>query len=140
MKMRVIGSICVLLALLMIISCQDEKDLEYTRMYTEGSQIYQSYCQNCHGSKGEGLAALIPPLTDTIALKSRPTSLPCAVKFGLKGKITVSGKQFEGNMPASADLTPIQIAQVAIYVSNSFGNKNGFKREDEVNKALGACK
>jgi len=138
MKLRVIGGICLLLAIL-IISCQDEKSLDYKRLYVEGSEIYQSHCQNCHGSKGEGLAALIPPLTDTLALKSHPTSLPCAVKFGLQGKITVSGKQFEGNMPA-AGLTPIQIAQVAIYVSNSFGNKNGFTSEDEVDKTLSACK
>ena len=139
MKLRVIGSICVLLAVL-IYSCQEEKSVEYKRMYTEGSEVYQTYCQNCHGSKGEGLAALIPPLTDTTALKSNPTALPCTVKYGLKGKITVSGKQFDGNMPASSELTPIQIAQVAIYVSNSFGNKNGFTNEDEVNKALNSCK
>lgn len=139
MKLRIIGCICLLLAVL-IISCQDEKGLEYTRMYTEGSQVYQSYCQNCHGSKGEGLAALIPPLTDAAALKSHTTSLPCVVKFGLKGKITISGKQFEGNMPASSELTPIQVAQVAIYVSNSFGNKNGFKSEDDVDKALNRCR
>ncbi|MGN6180684.1 MAG: c-type cytochrome [Mucilaginibacter sp.] len=139
MKLRVISGICLLLAVL-IYSCQNEKSIEYKRMYTEGSEVYQTYCQNCHGNKGEGLAALIPPLTDITALKSNPTSLPCAVKFGLKGKITVSGKQFDSNMPASSELTPIQIAQVAIYVSNSFGNKNGFTSEDEVVKALNACK
>jgi mono/diheme cytochrome c family protein len=134
MKLRVIGGICLLLAIV-IISCQDEKSIDYTRLYAEGSLVYQTHCQNCHGAKGEGLAALIPPLTDTISLKS----LPCVVKFGLKGKVTVSGKKFEGNMPA-ADLTPIQIAQVAVYVSNSFGNKNGFKSEDEVGKVLSSCK
>ena len=133
MKLRVIGGICLLLAIL-IISCQDEKSLDYSRLYTEGSQVYQSHCQNCHGAKGEGLAALIPPLTDTVALKT----LPCVVKSGLKGTITVSGKQFEGNM-AAADLTPIQIAQVAVYVSNSFGNKHGFAGEDEVDKAISKC-
>ena len=81
------------------------------------------------------LAALIPPLTDTVALKT----LPCVVKSGLKGTITVSGKQFEGNM-AAADLTPIQIAQVAVYVSNSFGNKHGFAGEDEVDNTLNKCR
>jgi mono/diheme cytochrome c family protein len=135
MKLRVISGIYVLLAIVTF-SCQDEKSVEYKRMYTEGSQVYQTYCQNCHGSKGEGLAALIPPLTDSTVLKS----LPCTVKFGLKGKITVSGKQFDGNMPASSALSPIQIAQVAIYVSNSFGNKSGFMSEDEVNTTLNSCK
>jgi len=124
----------------MILSCQNEKSVEYKRMYTEGSQVYQTYCQNCHGSKGEGLAALIPPVTNISAPKSHPLSLPCIVKFGLKGKISVSGKQFDGNMPPISDLSPIQIAQVAIYVSNSFGNNNGFMSEDEVNKALNNCR
>lgn len=138
MKLYIIGSICFFWAII-VISCQNEKGIEYRRMYTEGGEIYQSHCQNCHGSKGEGLAALIPPLTDTIALKSHQTSLPCAVQFGLQGKITVKGRQFDGNMPA-AGLTPIQIAEVSIYVSNSFGNKHGFTSEDEVQKALNACK
>jgi mono/diheme cytochrome c family protein len=138
MKLRIIGGICLLLAIV-VISCQDEKTIEYKRMYTEGGEVYHTHCQNCHGSQGEGLLALIPPLTDTSALRSHQTALPCAVKFGLQGNITVSGKQFEGKMPAS-DLTPIQIAQVAIYVSNSFGNKNGFVSEDEVEKALSGCK
>lgn len=135
MKLRVIGGICLLLVVMAIISCQDEKSIDYRRMYTEGGQVYQNHCQNCHGSKGEGLAALIPPLTDTLILKS----LPCAVKSGVQGKIKVSGKQFDGNMPSSG-LTPIQIAQVTIYVSNSFGNKNGFEKEDEVEKILNDCK
>lgn len=135
MKLRVIGSICLLLAALIIASCQDEKSLEYKRMYADGSMVYQNHCQNCHGSKGEGLAALIPPLTDSIVLKT----LPCVVKSGLKGKITVKGRPFEGDMPSS-ELSPIQIAQVAIYVSNSFGNKNGFDSEDTVDKALNSCK
>jgi mono/diheme cytochrome c family protein len=139
MKLRVIGGICVLLAIMIIASCQDEKTIDYKRMYVEGSLVYQNHCQNCHGTKGEGLAALIPPLTDTLALRSPQTSLPCVAKLGLQGAITVSGKPFEGNMPATG-LTPIQVAQVSIYVSNAFGNKNGFKSEDKVEKALDKCK
>jgi mono/diheme cytochrome c family protein len=134
MKLFVIGSICLLLAV-MVIACQNQKSIDYNRLYAEGSQVYQSRCQNCHGEKGEGLAALIPPLRDAVVLKK----LPCVVKSGLQGKITVSGRQFEGNMPA-VDLTPIEIAQVAVYVSNSFGNKSGFASEDDVDKVLSACK
>ena len=138
MKLRVIGAICLLLAVL-IASCQDEQSIDFKRYYAEGSVVYQSHCQNCHGSKGEGLAALIPSLTHVADLKKGKTSLPCIVQFGLQGKIIVGGKQFEGNMPP-ADLTPIEVAQVAIYVSNSFGNQHGFMSEDEVDKALGGCR
>ena len=139
MKFRVIIGICGILAIVFIISCQDEQSIDFKRYYGEGSQVYQTHCQNCHGSKGEGLASLIPPLTHVADLKKGKTSLPCIVQFGLQGKITVAGKQFEGNMPPS-DLTPIEVAQVVIYVSNSFGNQHGFMSEDEVDKALERCK
>jgi mono/diheme cytochrome c family protein len=139
MKLRVIGGICLLLTIL-IIGCEDEQSIDFKRYYAEGSVVYQTHCQNCHGEKGQGLAALIPPLTDTAAFKANgKLSLPCIIQNGLQEKITVAGKQFEGNMPP-VGLTPIEVAQAVIYVSNSFGNKNGFKSADKVNSALNNCR
>jgi mono/diheme cytochrome c family protein len=137
MKLKIISGICFLL-LGLIISCQSEDSIEFKRYYTAGALVYQTHCQNCHGAKGEGLLALIPPLTDTTYIKANAAQLPCNIKYGLKGKITLSGKAFEGAMPSS-DLTPIEIAQVLTYVSNSFGNKAETITVDEVNTNLTKC-
>jgi mono/diheme cytochrome c family protein len=137
MKIRIIACICLLLSAL-IYSCQSDGSIEFKQYYSAGSLVYQSHCQNCHGDKGEGLAALIPPLTDTSSLKRYQTKLPCIIQNGLKGKVTVAGKDFDGTMPA-AGLTPIEIAQVVTYVSNSFGNKLGVVTGDDVVAALAKC-
>jgi mono/diheme cytochrome c family protein len=137
MKIGIIACICLLLSAL-IYSCQSDGSIEFKQYYSAGSQVYQAHCQNCHGAKGEGLAALIPPLTDTSSLKRYQTKLPCIIQNGLKGKITITGKDFDGTMPA-AGLTPIEIAQVVTYVGNSFGNKLGVVTGDDVGVALGKC-
>ena len=138
MKIKIIG--CIALALIvLVISCQNDSQVEFNRYYAGGSQIYQSHCQNCHGAKGEGLKALIPPLTDSIYLNSNKTALACYIKNGLKGKITVHNKTFDEEMPAS-DLSPIEIAKVLTYVTNSFGNKTGTINLEQVTADLGKCK
>jgi mono/diheme cytochrome c family protein len=137
MKIGIITCVCLLLFAL-IYSCQSDDSIEFKRYFSAGSQVYQSHCQNCHGTKGEGLAALIPPLNDTSFLKSIKNKLPCIIQNGFKGKITVAGKNFDGTMPPTG-LTPIEIAQVITYVGNSFGNKMGIVTDDNINTALGKC-
>ncbi|QKJ30024.1 cytochrome c [Mucilaginibacter mali] len=136
-------SIAIISALLIVValiaSCQTEQQVEFNRYYATGAAVYQAHCQNCHGDKGQGLAALIPPLTDTTYLRKNRAALPCAMQLGVNGKITVSGKEFEGQMPAT-ELTPIEIAEVLTYVTNSFGNKQGLISDTEVEKGLKGCK
>lgn len=132
----IIGSF--LMAILVVASCQDEQQVNYNRYYSAGAAIYQSHCQNCHGDKGEGLAALIPPLTDSVFLKTNRRQLACYLQNGLNGKINVLNKEFNGVMP-STSLSPIEIAQVLTYVTNSFGNKAGLINNDEVAKDLKGC-
>ena len=122
----------------LLVACQSEDQLEFNRYYSNGRVVYQSKCQNCHGANGEGLQSLIPPLTDSVYLKANKTSLACYLKYGLKGKISISKKQFEGEMPA-ADVAAIQLSEVLTYVTNSFGNKSGVVTAQMVDNDLGKC-
>lgn len=124
---------------LFITSCESEEQVEFQRYYSAGSLVYETSCQNCHGAKGEGLQALIPPLTDSIYLKNNIASLGCSIKYGLKGKLTIAGRQFDGVMPAN-DLAPMQVAMVLTYVTNSFGNKLGIITSEQVEGYLAKCK
>jgi mono/diheme cytochrome c family protein len=124
MKLKVIGAICFLLGILLY-SCQNDADITFGRYYSIGSVIYQGKCQNCHGKDGQGLSALMPPLTDSAYLRANKNQLACFVKYGMQNKvIIVNKKAFEGDMPAQ-DLAPIEIAEVLTYVTNSFGNNMG---------------
>lgn len=138
MKVTVIGAISALI-ILFIISCENEGTIEFKRYYSSGTEVYKTHCQNCHGANGEGLSSLIPSLTDSTYLNSNKTSLACFIESGLKGPITIKGKEFDDAMPAT-ELSSLQIAQVLTYVGNSFGNKMNTINVDQVEKDLAKCR
>ncbi|HVV55494.1 MAG TPA: cytochrome c [Mucilaginibacter sp.] len=127
-----------LLAVILLASCENDQSIEFKRYYSSGALVYQTRCQNCHDANGGGLAALIPPLTDTAYLKNNRSRLACYVKFGLKGKLSINGREFDDEMQAN-DLTPQQLAQVLTYIGNTFGNKLGTVNEQEVAADLQHC-
>ncbi|MCX7767416.1 MAG: cytochrome c [Flavobacteriales bacterium] len=51
-----------------------------------GSQIYSDQCASCHGTKGEGLSRLVPPLNDPVRLAQLGDSLPCIIRYGVRGR------------------------------------------------------
>ena len=140
MKLAFVTGVGLLFIMAMIASCQNEDQVEFNRYYSGGSVLYLAHCQNCHGEKGEGLQALIPPLTDSVFLKQNRSSLACYLKSGLKGKLNIAGREFEGEMPAAADLSPIEVAKVLTYVTNSFGNKLGLINLQQVQADLKNCR
>jgi mono/diheme cytochrome c family protein len=107
--------------------------------YTNGRDLYIAYCQNCHGAKGEGLARLAPPLTDTLFLKSNKKKLACWIKNGVSEPMVVAGEKFEGKMP-DHNFANIDIAQIIVYITNDFGNKQGNYTQNEVAADLSNCK
>ena len=139
MSWKLAGSVIVLVAILLIVACQSDESIEFKRYYSSGALVYQQHCQNCHGANGEGLSALIPPLSDSAYLRKNLGVLPCYVKNGLKGQIIIKGKTFEDSMPAN-DLSPVEIAQVLTYIGNSFGNKLNTIDEQSVQTNLAGCK
>jgi len=135
--------ICVLFlsAIATIIhSCQNANQMKQDIYYVNGRDIYIKNCQNCHGSNGEGLAALSPPLTDSIFLKANKHQIACFIKHGINTSITVAGRKYEENMPPVDHLADIDIAQVIVYITNNFGNKQGMYTPEQVRADLNNCK
>ena len=136
MRAGIIGIIALLTVIL--ISCQSQDELEFKRYYTTGKVVYQSKCQNCHGDNGEGLSALMPPLTDSVYLQANKHELPCIIKHGLNKPILINGKAFYSQMPA-IDLPPVEMAEVITYITNSFGNKMGVTTTQMAQDDLKGC-
>jgi mono/diheme cytochrome c family protein len=139
MKNRLVIILSSLLFVGFIISCESESGIEFKRYYSEGEQVYQTHCQNCHGVHGEGLVSLVPPLTDSVYFKNNKAKLACSIRQGLKDPIIVGGKGFAGVMPRQ-DLSPIELAEVITYVQNSFGNKLGLTTVERVQADMANCK
>ncbi len=130
----------ITVAIITISSCQSEAELNYARYYTGGKKLYEANCQNCHNTDGSGLAALYPPLTDSVFLKQNKTQLACFIKNGMQGEIRVAGKTYDGQMPGQPQLSDIEIAQIITYITNSFGNQQGIRLATEVSADLQNCK
>ncbi|RZK48596.1 MAG: cytochrome c [Pedobacter sp.] len=136
---KIIGILFLFFISAFIYSCQNAGEREYAQYYTAGKSIYEARCQNCHGVKGEGLADLAPPLTDTIYMQKNRNRFACSIQHGTSKPMEIHGKMYSEKMPSFPDLAPIDIAKVTVYITNSFGNKQGFYSYDQVIKDLENC-
>jgi mono/diheme cytochrome c family protein len=123
-----------------IYSCNSASEIELTSYITNGRDLYRTYCKNCHGEKGEGLSELYPPLTDSLFLKSNKAQLACFIKNGSNQPMVVNGKTYHTKMPSFPKMADIDIAQVIVYVTNSFGNNQGMYKYEQVAEDLRKCK
>lgn len=139
MRRFLIGFLFLVAITTIIYSCQDAGKIKQDVYYVNGRDLYIKHCQNCHGVNGEGLGKLTPPLTDTLFLKANKQQIACFIKNGVNSPITVSGQVYEGTMPGFPTLANIDMAQLVVYVTNSFGNKQGMYTQDDIAKDLKNC-
>ena len=96
-----------------------------------GKAVYDKRCKACHGEDGLGSNAALPPLGKSDYFAQDKMQLVASVAKGIRGKITVNGKEYDGIMP-SFPLKDEEIAAVSTYVLNSFGNAGGEVSAKEV--------
>ncbi len=91
-----------------------------------GKTIYLQRCMVCHQADGGGVPKLNAPLDGSSAVNS--TNLAKLVRYIVKGfndRVEIDGEFYENAMPAAADLTDQQIADVLTFIRNSWTNKAG---------------
>jgi len=140
MRKYIINSIFLFSVLAVIISCQSQETIDLQNYMSNGKDIYNAKCQNCHGQNGEGLGQLAPPLTDSVFLKENKTRLACIIRNGTEEKMVIHGKEYKEKMPGFPELADIDVAQVMVFVTNSFGNHQGFIPYSQVSTQLQNCK
>lgn len=96
-------------------------------LFSKGKEVYskEGYCVTCHQADGNGLTASgFPPLSGTEWVTGDQVRLVKVILKGLMGAIEVKGKQYEGLVPMTPfeGLTDQEVAAVATYIRNSFGN------------------
>lgn len=89
---------------------------------------------------GSGLAALIPPLTDIEHLRNHIKRIPCSIKYGIEGPLTIAGIEYNETMPENISLTDTQISEILNYIFQVL-NKSSLEITDiEVEEALSLCR
>jgi len=81
-------------------------------LIARGEKVYQANCQACHQANGQGVAGAFPALAGSKVVASTPDQI----------QIMLSGKNA---MPSWKALSDVELAAVATYTKNSFGNKAG---------------
>lgn len=111
-------------ALALVISINllfQEKTLEQSKK--DGNEIYQDFCVQCHLNKGQGVSGVFPPLSDSDYLLNDIDRSIAAIKYGLKGPITVNDDDYDGVM-ASQGLDDEEIADVMNFILGSWENES----------------
>ena len=100
---------------------QQEFSPEVKESISQGVQIYNNFCASCHLSNGEGIKGVFPPLQNSDWLTEKREESIHAVKFGLRGPITVNGEKYDNLMP-DLGLTDSEVVDVMNYINNAWGN------------------
>lgn len=142
------GNLTILLLTLILLSCGGEKSAnEQTldrlsqkelQLYTNGKQLYERYCQNCHMQDGNGLGQLIPPLAKADYLLNDPGRAARIIKYGQKGPIEVNGRTYNQPMPANPNLTNQEIQMLLTYIGNAWGNQSDVPSTSDIQIAIEA--
>lgn len=107
-----------------VAASQKEFSPEVKESISRGSEIYNNFCASCHLSNGEGITGVFPPVKNSDWLKDKQKESIHAIKFGIRGPITVNGIEYDNLMP-SLGLSDQEIADVMNYINNAWDNNYG---------------
>jgi nitrite reductase (NO-forming) len=96
-----------------------------------GQALFAGTCSTCHQANGEGMPGVFPPLAKSDFIKADPKRVPTIITHGLSGPVTVNGKDYNSVMPPMSQLTDDEVANIATYVLNSWGNPGGRITKEE---------
>lgn len=105
----------------------------------KGEALYQEKCSQCHGTQGEGLRKLIPPLAGTDYVPANLDKLPCILRYGIQGDITVNGQNYNQPMPGYPDMEADEVKAIIDYMIVTWYPDAEKLSQKEVTKRMEAC-
>jgi cytochrome c551 len=126
------------MTMILSIGCSG-KGPKYQQYFAQGQTLYEKHCSNCHQRNGQGLGLVYPPLNGSDYFEQKFEASLCLMKYGIQGEIIINGKSFNKPMPGVPSLTELEIAEIATYVSNSWGQQHDIVEIHQVTAALNKC-
>jgi len=112
-------------------SAASSGELTVAQQMKAGQALFAGTCSTCHQSNGQGLEGIFPPLAKSSWIAKDPKIVPTAMLYGIQGKLTVNGRDYNSVMPPMSQLTDDEVANIATYVLNTWGNPGGRVTKDE---------
>jgi mono/diheme cytochrome c family protein len=92
--------------------------------FESGARLYDKHCKSCHGSHGEGVPPTYPPLAGNQAIAMEFAVNPIRmILFGGFPPATRGNPRPFGMPPFAYMLSDQEVAEVATYVRQSWGNR-----------------
>lgn len=97
------------------------------KIYAAGRQQYLNLCASCHGTNGAGMKRFAPPLKNSEWVTGDDQKLAMLLLHGMQGPVEVNGKKYDSpdilpEMPSFSTLQNKDIAAIATYIRNAWGN------------------
>ncbi|WP_426443257.1 c-type cytochrome [Bradyrhizobium genosp. P] len=102
---------------------------------SDGERIYRGSCVACHELDGSGSPRIYPPLPGNANLQSADPASTLRIILDGAQTVTTPRAPNAGSMPSYPKLTDQEIADVATYIRNSWGNAAPAVTADQVAKA-----
>lgn len=124
-----------------IFSCSfpTKEEVKLKQYIVGGQLLYNLHCSNCHQTNGKGLGKVYPPLNPSDYMDANFDKVLCMMRNGLKEEITVNGITYNQMMPGVTRLTDLEVAEIATYIYNSWGNNKGLINVNEVKEKKALC-
>ena len=109
---------------------------EVDTLLRQGGKIYEIYCQDCHGSLGQGAPGVYPPLAGnrSVTLASPVNAIRSLLNGGYAPAI-VSNPRPYGMPPFTQVLHDEEIALVLSYIRNAWGNRGSLVTAVQVDRS-----
>ena len=117
-----------------ILAFQKKPPYDLKASIARGKEIYVAYCISCHMEPGNGIEGVYPPLAKSDYLMADKKRSIKQVLYGATDEMKVNGKVYNAPM-AGFDLNDEQTSDVLNYVRNSWGNKGGAIKPEDVKAA-----
>lgn len=99
-----------------------EDDVLQQEALSAGGELYNTYCASCHQGDGKGAPPRYPPLAGTEWVTGDKQRLISIILNGLEKPIEVKGESYSNAMPQHSFLSNEEVAAVATYIRQNFGN------------------
>ena len=117
-----------------LFSFQKKPAFDLKASIARGKEVYVAYCISCHMEEGNGIENVYPPLAKSDYLMADKKRSIQQVLYGTDEEMRVNSKIYKAPM-TGFELTDEQASDVVNYIRNSWGNKGGAVRPEEVKAA-----
>ena len=109
---------------------------EVDRQLRRGGEIYEKYCQDCHGSFGQGAPGIYPALAGNRGVTlAAPINAIRSILNGGYAPVTESSPRPYGMPPFAQILPDEEIALVLSYIRNAWGNRGSLVTAVQVDRS-----